>query len=287
MLYNPENIYYLRETLNLKSKASSLIYLLFERFLVNNLTCEFDVQGKENIKNQGPLEIVLAPHTGLMECPSANLPFEQQRIFPIWTTKEETLKRNPILTYLLQTRHFPITRHEVDRQALKYATQIIENEGVIATALEGTRGKEFEDRSSVSLQERMELGEAFPGALYIAHKTRVPIQPVAVWGTEDDRLFPFADVIIDQEGTVQFAKYLIQQMRQPRSNKPPIHVRILPEYRDHLANPYYYQKKLSSGLQTHSHKIMLQIAQVLPENWPRGFYENKYIDESTGALVSL
>ncbi len=69
-----------------------------------------------------------------------------------------------------------IQRGEVDRQALRQATNVLEDGKALAIAVEGTRSRAGE------------LIEGKMGAAYIATRTGVPIVPVVVWGTE--RIIP-------------------------------------------------------------------------------------------------
>jgi 1-acyl-sn-glycerol-3-phosphate acyltransferase len=80
-----------------------------------------------------------------------------------------------------------IARGQADLGALRKATQVLREGHIIATALEGTRGRGEE--------RRLHPENAKSGLIYLANKfdPPLPIVPLAVWG-QNERTFPFADV---------------------------------------------------------------------------------------------
>lgn len=136
-------------------------------------------------------------------------------------------------------RHYgaiPVQRGKFNRRALSLAQEIISEKGTLMLAPEGTRSGE------------PGMKKAKPGVAYIAGKMKCPVIPVSVEGTTQDL----------------FAKAL-------KLKRPKIILRVGQAHRVHLAHKF--GKKRSAELQRETDKIMVKIAQLLPENY-WGYYAN-------------
>jgi 1-acyl-sn-glycerol-3-phosphate acyltransferase len=129
-----------------------------------------------------------------------------------------------------------VRRGEADREAIKIALDELKGGTVIAMAIEGTRSR----------TGGLQPGKT--GSAFLASRTRVPMLPAAIWGTE---------------------KILSNMKRLRRSE---VHLRIgqpfhLPEGR---AN--------TEQLEEYTEQVMLKIAAMLPPQY-RGVYADRVKEE--------
>lgn len=276
MSYSPEHLLYLRKRESLRDKLGDWLDRSIDYLFVHGLTKTVRIDGEENIPRNQPVFVVFAPHTGVAEVFAINYVLEQTNLATMWMTKKETFDLVP--NFFLERRYYPVARHEYDKRALVISTQILRNQGITGTALEGTRGGEKLDlkkRIDLTINERRELYRAQPGPVYVAWKTNVPILPVAIWGPEDERLFPFPEKFISEAGKLGLAISVLKTILfEPKANKPEIHIRFAPIYQDHLSDPNLAKNRnRSKTLQEHADRIMVErIIPLLPEGWSKGIY---------------
>lgn len=132
------------------------------------LLLKLEVTGRENVPRGGPL-ILMINHVDALD------PFIVVGVFPRPVTamaKIEVLSI-PLIGFLARRYGvFPIRRGQVDTGAMRQALGLLEDEGVLLVAPEGTRSPTF------SLQQGKE------GMALLATRTGSSIIPVAVTGTE-------------------------------------------------------------------------------------------------------
>lgn len=206
-----------------------------------------EIEGLENLPS--PPYIVAFNHMAWAEAPVfvAYLPDP-----PYFMGKVEVSKIRPLSFFLKKMGYFPVRRGEVDRQAIRTTIHLLEEDKVLALALEGTRGRG---------KERTALKPVKAGAIYLARKANVPIIPIAVWGTEN--ILP----LIEEEGTSLSEILSLIQPFSPIKEK--IHVRIGEPFMEHLSLP---EKPLNSKIMMpYAHQLMLRIRDLLPEKY-HGYY---------------
>jgi 1-acyl-sn-glycerol-3-phosphate acyltransferase len=144
------------------------------RFLTRTcLVGLFTVKGRENVPLQGPL-LVCPNHISTIDPPMvpAFLPRGDS-----WSMAKSEYFDKISIRWLFTNYHaFPVIRHSPDRRALRKAMKTLEDGHVLVVYPEGTR---VEDGV---------LHEPEPGVGFIAQRSRAPVLPVALTGT--DRCFP-------------------------------------------------------------------------------------------------
>lgn len=132
------------------------------------LLLRLEVSGAENVPLTGPL-ILMINHIHALD------PFIVVGVFPRPVTPMSKIEvfDLPLIGILAQAYGaFPIRRGQVDKRALRQSFRVLQEEGVLLIAPEGTRSPTH------SLQWGKE------GMALIAVRTGAPIIPVAVTGTE-------------------------------------------------------------------------------------------------------
>lgn len=127
--------------------------------------------GLENVPKSGG--VILAPnHVSYADPPAAGCCIDRQVHF---MAKEE-LFRVPLLRgWMYRVGTFPVRRGTADRKALRKAVELLNEGRIVCIFPEGTRSKDGR------------LKEAELGIGLIALKSRAPVVPVAILGT--DRIF--------------------------------------------------------------------------------------------------
>jgi len=144
--------------------AVRLIARLMERFLMR-----VTVSGRQNLPSGGPL-LLAFNHLGHFDAPLliATLPWDVEAL------ALSDLLRVPVTGQMCRLYGvIPVHRDAFDRAVLDRALDILGNGGVLALAPEARQ----------SLTGALE--KARHGAAYLALKTRAPILPVALTGTEN------------------------------------------------------------------------------------------------------
>lgn len=131
----------------------------------------YHIRGVENVPSTGRL-IIIANHLHLFD-PGLVMPAVPRKIVTV--AKSEW--RNDVLWGLMLRLGGVIfvRRGEADRDALRACSDVLEHEGALGLAPEGTRSK----------TGAMMLAKS--GIAYIATRTNAPILPVAIWGIEQLR----------------------------------------------------------------------------------------------------
>ena len=139
--------------------------------------CGWRVVGAENCPRTGPL--ILAPnHISYLDPPAVGCAVPQ----PVWFMAKHELFKIPVLGTVLPRVHaFPVHRGAPDRPALRRAEALLHEGKTVVLFPEGAR--RFDGR----------LGDPEPGVAFVALRTRVPVVPVALVGT--DRALPRHSVL--------------------------------------------------------------------------------------------
>ncbi|MFC0523135.1 lysophospholipid acyltransferase family protein [Pontibacillus salicampi] len=125
------------------------------------------VEGKENIPANGPL-IVCSNHISNMDPVVVGITMKRDVYF---MAKEELFK-NKFLGGLLRRVHaFPVKRGMKDRQALRRALDVLNDNETLGLFPEGTRSKDGK------------LGKGLAGAGFFALRSEASVVPCAIIGT--------------------------------------------------------------------------------------------------------
>lgn len=151
---------------------------------------------------------------------------------PVHFMAKEELFRNPFVRWVVTNYGaFPVRRGEGDRHAYQTTLKLLRAGKVVGIFPEGTRSRTGA------------LIPAHPGAAAIAIRAGVPIVPVGVWGTE--QIFRWPKRALRPAVGVNFGKPFSLEA-EPAGLK-------------------------AEGLDRHTERIMLAIAELLPESY-RGVY---------------
>lgn len=122
------------------------------------------VEGREHIPSQGPL-IVVSNHTSYWDPVLVGCALPREVHF---MAKAELFSYPILKNILYMVRSFPIKRGESDRNALRTAIKLLNNNEVIGVFPEGTRSKTGN------------LLPFKPGVNMMAYKAECPVLPIAV-----------------------------------------------------------------------------------------------------------
>ena len=137
------------------------------RMLLMLLT-RWQVKGRENIPNQGPL-LIVANHLHLADPPLLGVSLGRKVVF---MAKEELFRSRFSSYFMGGFGAFPVHRGRLDKKALRQADQVLAQGLALATFPEGTRSRSGQ------------LKPAFSGSALIALRSGAPILPVGITGTE-------------------------------------------------------------------------------------------------------
>jgi 1-acyl-sn-glycerol-3-phosphate acyltransferase len=130
---------------------------------------DFEVEGLENIPQEGPL-ITAQNHMIFVDTVIGAIFIDRE---VVGVSKMENY-HNPLLAFFFKLYGtLPIRRGEVDRTALKASLKVLEEGTVLMAAPEGTRSK------TNTLQRGKD------GLSYLAVKADAPVLPIAIWGQEE------------------------------------------------------------------------------------------------------
>lgn len=204
-----------------------------------------EIGGSENLPQ--PPYIVAINHMAWAEGPVLSLYLPH---LPHPMTKAENFEMKGIGFIARKMGYFPVRRGEPDMSAIKTALHLLREGEVLVIPPEGTRGRD---------KERTVLKEAKAGIIYLARKAKVPIVPIALWGTED--ILP----LIEEEG-VSFSEIL--SLLSP-FGKEKIYVRIGEPFEEHFSLP---EEPLNSEMMMpYAHRLMIRIRDLLPPKY-HGYY---------------
>jgi 1-acyl-sn-glycerol-3-phosphate acyltransferase len=128
----------------------------------------FQVQGQEHIPDLGA-GLICPNHISYLDPPVVGIANWCRRSCFM---AKESLFRIPVLGPFIRSSYcYPVDREEGGRQALRIAMDLLEAGELVTIFPEGTRS------------HTGELIQAKSGAAFVAFRTRVPVIPVAVWGT--------------------------------------------------------------------------------------------------------
>jgi len=151
-------------------QSSPLVYRIM-RLIFGGLVrtiYRYEATGQENLPSDGPV-IVAVNHLHLVDPPALMLAVPRKAV----TLVASKWLNSPVVSPILRLAGVVFVRRgEVDRRALRDCLDHLANGGVLALAPEGTRSK------TGGLQR------AKAGVAYLASRSKAPIVPVAVWGTE-------------------------------------------------------------------------------------------------------
>lgn len=201
------------------------------------------VEGRENLPKKPPF-LIGFNHFGWAEGLVPHILLSVKDC-PYVITKIENMKG--ILGKILPSLGFiGIRRGEADMCALRRAIELLSNGHIIATALEGTRGRG---------DERLQPKTAKPGLIFLATRFEkpLPIVPMAVWG-QNELTFP----LIDVEG------FKLKDLKNLR--KKPLHIKI--------GKPFIPVLGASEEVMTNSeirdtlaNQLLDKIQELLPPNY--------------------
>ena len=132
------------------------------------LLTRWQVKGRENIPNQGPL-LIVANHMNLTDPFLLGVSLNRKLVF---MAKQELFRSRLSRYFVSAFGAFPVHRGQLDRKSLRQAHQLLKQGQALATFPEGTRSK------------NAQLQPAFSGSTLIALRSGAPILPVGITGTE-------------------------------------------------------------------------------------------------------
>jgi len=197
------------------------------RFLFRALST-VHLQGVDRVPAQGGV-ILAVNHLSRVDSPLVYSMLERPDATALIA---DTYQKNPFFRYLVNlVGGVWINRDQADLGALREALELLQSGGALGVAPEGARSRSHA------------LKEGKTGAAYLADKARVPVIPVAVWGTEDA------------------IKNLI------RLKRPHIYMRV----GEPFCLPPLDRRDRNAGLERNTEEIMCRIAALLPPEY-RGMY---------------
>lgn len=137
------------------------------RMLIRILT-RWQIKGKENVPRQGPL-LVVSNHLHAWDPAVLGIGLGRKVIF---MAKEELFRSRLSAYFLGGLGSFPVHRGKLDRKAIRRSEQILANGLALAMFPEGSRS------------ENAQLQPALSGSALIASRSRVPLLPIGITGTE-------------------------------------------------------------------------------------------------------
>jgi 1-acyl-sn-glycerol-3-phosphate acyltransferase len=212
----------------LRAFLRSAVHILFA------LLTRLDIQGLENIPDQGPA-ILAANHVSILDAPLAFMLLKRNDVTGLVADK---YLKNPFIRWLVnRVQGIWINRESADFRALRQAVEYLQQGGMLGIAPEGTRSPTGA------------LTRAKTGVAYLAEKAAqaigepVPVVPLAISGTNQI----FHELAHLKRGLVRV-----------RVGEP-------------FTLPVLGRERRGSELQRNTDEIMCRIAHLLPESY-RGVY---------------
>jgi len=136
---------------------------------IAKLTWRFQVTGREHFPVGTPYLVVMN-HLSVFDAPAVFLAMSERAVM----FGADKWRRVPGIRHLLEAMGVIwVARGEADMDAMKASLTVLKNGGRLGVAPEGTRSPTGA------------LIRGKPGAAFLADRARVPLVPVALWGTED------------------------------------------------------------------------------------------------------
>ena len=143
-----------------------LARMLVRAFLF--LLTRWEVRGIENVPIHGGV-LIISNHLNLADPPLLGISFGRRVTF---MAKRE-LFRYPVVSYIVRNvGAFPVHRGQLNRDALRQASRVLEQGQALVIFPEGMRSRSGQ------------LRQAFPGSALIALRCRVPVLPIGIIGSE-------------------------------------------------------------------------------------------------------
>lgn len=160
----------LKRQLSLSYQTSPVTYSVL-KVIISGLmrtVYRYRATGSENVPSSGRV-ILAVNHIHLFD-PGAVMPAVNRKIV---TMVKNEYRTNMLWGIIMRIAGVIFVRRgEPDRDALRASFDVLEHEGCLAIAPEGTRSK------------TKSMLQAKSGIAYIAIHTNAPIVPIAIWGTE-------------------------------------------------------------------------------------------------------
>ena len=132
------------------------------------LFTHWQVNGRENVPNQGPL-LVVANHINLADPPLVSLSLGRKAIF---MAKAELFQSRFSSYFIGGFGAFPVRRGQLDRKALRQGESVLDKGFALIMFPESKRSP------------NAQLQHAFSGSVLIALRSDAPILPVGIRGSE-------------------------------------------------------------------------------------------------------
>ena len=204
---------------------------MFSRTLMRTFG-HIEVVGKENIPPFGPL-IVAPNHQSNADPPLVAGVFDR----PLYFMGKRGLFANAFVSYFMRGFHvYPVDRNGRDVGALTWAIRLLEQDRAVVVFPEGVRSPKA-------------LKPAEGGVTYLALRSRAPIVPVAITGTERIPSYIRTGFHFQRLKVVIGQPFTLPEIEGPITRPLPRHV-----------------------LESMSNMIMERIAQLLPPDYRGDYY---------------
>ena len=208
-------------------------------------TVHLDTGGSEAlIPSSGRLVCAFAPHTGWIDSFAVDESFRRAgRAWPMWLTHADNRALPRVVT---GDRTICLDHDHPAPRLVRAIHAVLQHpEGVLATALEGTRVGNPRDPA-----DQVTLGPFKHGATRFALAARVPILPMVVMNGH--RVASMLDRSWEGQGTLAAFRRLQRARRAPQ----PLVVRVLPLYCAHLEEPQALRgRRLGARARRHTARL--------------------------------
>jgi 1-acyl-sn-glycerol-3-phosphate acyltransferase len=216
----------------------SLFRLVFSIFF--RLLARLKVEDKDNLPKEGGY-LLATNHLSILDAPLVYVALDRYDLTALVAKKHQ---KNPVMRWIINiVGGIWLNREEADSRALRSAQTHLKNGGVLGIAPEGTRSPNHA------------LLPAKTGVAYIADRSKVPIVPTAIIGSE--RAVPKMLTLKRPQITIRFGKPF---------QLPPLN-----------------RKTRYQDLQTNTDEIMSRIACLLPPKYQGVYADHPRVLELTAA----